>query len=329
MPRRVLFRTEGGRVPEIGTGHIFRSLRLADALATDCDIVFVSCAGAKFRFGHAQVRQHGYPLFLLPQAGSLNTLQSVVKRCSPDFVICDQYHYAAEELRIFRDSGAPVMTFDLPGAYRRYADYPIDTVASPAGGRFAGPKYAVIPPPRRGRFRRTPGRIFVCFGGFDYSGLTMMVSRTLARLPISQRVDVIVSRCYPDLARLRRAIGAADTRVTVHVQPDDFAELLAASDIAVVSGGVTMFQALSVGTSVMVVSQYAHQRDIVRRFSRSGAFIDLGPAKRLTHGKIDRTLTALLSDHARRRTLRRNAMALVDGRGLERVSRLVRAALNA
>jgi spore coat polysaccharide biosynthesis predicted glycosyltransferase SpsG len=40
--KTVLFRTDGGTVADVGTGHIHRSLLLAERLRDECRIVFTS-----------------------------------------------------------------------------------------------------------------------------------------------------------------------------------------------------------------------------------------------------------------------------------------------
>ena len=323
MPKKILFRVDGGCAKNTGTGHIFRCLLLARELRERYALIFVSVDRAEYEYGHAQIKKKGYRLHLLPPDRYHDVLRALVLRQKPDFIICDMYEYEEEELRILKSLSAPLMTFDHFDAHRQYSDYTINAVSRRQENRFDGLKYIVIPRPKRRPVRQIPAQIVVCVGGFDYGDLTFKILSALVRSRIAQRVDVIVTDLYFHLDRLKELARQTETTVTLHVQPDNFEELLSDCDVAFVSGGLTMFQALSVGASVVVISQYEHQRRTVEDFGASGAYIDLGTWDRLDESRIEEVVTCLLADAAQRRALGHNATTLVDGKGLQRVVRLV------
>ena len=325
--KTVLFRVDGGCVKDVGTGHVARALLLASELQGGHAVSFASLDKPEYEYGHARIRRHGHGLTLLPEAGYPDALRQLVTDVRPDIVVCDLFEYADEDLRAAASSGAPLVTFDHVDATRRYSTYPINAVVPRNGGSYEGPEYVVIPPPSIRAFSEVPRRIFVSFGGFDCAGLTLKVATLLARLGLPLHVDVVVSDLYADLARLKALEHASRTRIVVHVQPVNFEELLGESDIALVSGGLTLFQALAAGSAVVVISQYEHQNQTVANFEQSSAFVNLGNAEQADEHAIADALSRLVTDVERRRTLRRQATMLVDGQGLARVVRLIDDAL--
>jgi spore coat polysaccharide biosynthesis predicted glycosyltransferase SpsG len=323
VAKKILVRVDGGSVENIGTGHIFRCLLLGSELRGRGTLIFASLDSSEFGYGHAQIKKQGHDLCLLPPDQYHDALRELVSREDPDFVICDLYEYEEEELKILKASGAPLMTFDHVGSHRQCSDYPINAVVPRPRARYEGLDYIVISPPDIRPFRQTPEKLFVCFGGFDYGDLTFKVASALVELDVSQHVSVVVTSLYPHVSRLRELAANTPVRVAVHEQPDNFARLLSECDIACVSGGLTMFQTLSIGVSVVAISQYEHQRQTIEDFKPFGAYVDAGAGDRFDGHRFKEVLAGLVSNAAQRRELGDNARRMVDGRGLERVVRLV------
>jgi spore coat polysaccharide biosynthesis predicted glycosyltransferase SpsG len=298
-------------------------LLVAGALRARYAVVFASLDVPEYRYGHARITTHGYPLHLLPRGGYHDALRSLIRDVDPDFIACDLYEYDEEELKILEAARAPLMTFDHFGADRRYSDFPINAVSDPAQNPLEGPDYVVVPPPKVTPFREVPQNVFVCFGGYDHLDLTARVAGIMVRLGIGQRVHVVVSDIYPQVDALRTLTRQAHTDITIYQQPGNFEELLSDADIAFVSGGLTLFQALSLGVSVIVISQYEHQARTVSDFERYAAYVNLGQGDCVGEREITGALTRLIDHPGTRHTLRENARKLVDGKGLERIVRIV------
>jgi spore coat polysaccharide biosynthesis predicted glycosyltransferase SpsG len=316
---------DGGAVKNVGTGHLARCLLMARAVRDRHRVVFASLDVPEFAHGHDRITRDGYPLHRLP-AGDHAGLAKLANCERPDFTVCDLYEYDEAALRALKTTGAPLMTFDHLDASRAYADYAIDAVSPRTDGPFSGPDYIVVPPPTPRAFRDPAETIFVSFGGFDYFDLTPRVMGVIAKLDVRPRVDVVVGGVYDDVEGLKR-LARQNERITVHRQPEDFAALLNDADIAFVSGGLTMFQALSCGVATAVISQYDHQAATVADFRGAGAYLDLGKGDVVDAAAIAAALTHLIEASDLRRTLGENGRKLVDGRGLERIVRIVEDAL--
>ena len=323
MGKAVLFRVDGGSATDTGTGHIARCLLLAGRLRERHALCFASLDEPRYVYGHTRIADSGYQLHLLPRVHHSDALRQLIHTERPDFVVSDLYEYDEDELGILKAKGARLMTFDHDQEHSRYSDFPINAVMASSRSPYSGPGYAVIPPPRVVPERNVHRRTFVCFGGFDYCDLTFTVAGAIVASKVPQVVDIVVSALYPRLDDLRRLVASTFHTVSIHVQPENFEALLADSDIAVVSCGLTMFQALAAGTAVVTIGQYEHQRRNVAEFVGAGACIDLGMGDHLDAADVARVLARLTDDGNLRRDLSRTARRLVDGQGLERVVNLI------
>jgi spore coat polysaccharide biosynthesis predicted glycosyltransferase SpsG len=104
-------------------------------------------------------------------------------------------------------------------------------------------------------------------------------------------------------------------------------DALTAADVAVVAGGVTLYEACALGVPAVGLAVVAEQRPAVRAFARARAILDAGGVASSARA-IDRaalSVARLLSDDVLRARTSAEARRLVDGRGAERVARYVRA----
>ena len=100
-------------------------------------------------------------------------------------------------------------------------------------------------------------------------------------------------------------------------------KLLSRADLAITAGGLSAYEALCAGTPLLAASIDEFQQVTVTNLARAGACIDLGPAGLLQTGQIAGVLSGLEADPALRHDLSLRGRQIVDGRGAERVARLI------
>jgi spore coat polysaccharide biosynthesis predicted glycosyltransferase SpsG len=270
------------------------------------------------------IRDAGYPLHLLSQQGYLAELAGWVNVSEPDFIVCDKYRYDVEELITLKRNGAPLMTYDHFGSHRHLSDYPINAVVSEPGNPYSGLAYMVLPSPPVKTFREISESIFVCFGGFDYLDLTLRVVKLLAEMDVPLPINAVVGKDYANTADLSKYAGRSSSPIRIHQQPADFQDLMADSDIAFVAGGLTFYQALSLGLATAVICQYKHQWDQVNRITGHHAFIALGMGNAFDERCVATTVLDLMANKEVRRDYYQRGRSLVDGKGLMRVVKIIR-----
>ncbi len=99
--------------------------------------------------------------------------------------------------------------------------------------------------------------------------------------------------------------------------------LLSRVDLAITAGGLSAYEALCAGTPLMATSVDEFQQVTITNLARAGACIDLGPARFLKTHQISEILTSFEADPAKRQALSSLGPQIVDGRGAERVARLI------
>jgi spore coat polysaccharide biosynthesis predicted glycosyltransferase SpsG len=98
-------------------------------------------------------------------------------------------------------------------------------------------------------------------------------------------------------------------------------------DVAVVAGGVTLYEACALGTPAVALAVVPAQRRAIVEFAARGAVIDAGQVSGVNVNRAARSVARLLGDEQRRRATAGRARQLVDGLGAQRAAEQIRAML--
>jgi spore coat polysaccharide biosynthesis predicted glycosyltransferase SpsG len=308
---RVLFRVAAG--PRRGFGHLLRTLSLARALGVR---PLLSLRGP------APVVETALALGadVLAQSG----LRSL-KALAPDIVVIDDPVRAAARrwIEAARRSGALVVTVHDLGVGCPDGDVVIDgsvtKSARPAGRTaFTGTRYAIIDPdlstpPVERLARQNDRRVLVALGGGPRRTTALAIAEAIAALDpraevrIAGGFDTPVPAPAPSVAWLPPARGLSRE--------------LHRANVAVVGGGVSLYEACSAGVPTVGLPVVPGQVPTVRAFGRRGAVVAMpfrSPGRRTAAAVV-----ALLDDPRRREVLKRRALRLVDGKGAMRAAAAV------
>jgi spore coat polysaccharide biosynthesis predicted glycosyltransferase SpsG len=196
----------------------------------------------------------------------------------------------------------------------------------PGATGLSGPRFTVLDPQviraraaRRRRRARRRQRVLIALGGGSH---IFSVVRSL--------VDDIARRC-PDASitvaagfsqRNRPALGAARWID----RPDGLARDLAEADVAVVGGGMTLYESCAIGVPTVAIAVVPAQCAAIEAFAARHAAIDAGrlSEKRLVVTRAGAGVARLLRDVSARRLSFSAGRRLVDGRGVFRIAAQLR-----
>jgi len=305
---RALFRVAAG--PRTGYGHLVR----ATVLARACGVEPV----LSLRGGQA-ARRTARQLGCRVAAG---TARQLLKAVRPDVVVIDDPSPVAAHrfCRAARRQGLRVASVHDLGLGYCDADLTIDgSIAQPHGTAdgcaLLGTPYAILEPCGQPAARpRDAGTVLIALGG----GPRRQAARRLARM-IATRHPQVSIRVAGGFAALRRT--AADSRIVWLPPQRGLARELARADVAVVGGGVTLYEACAAGTPAVGVAVVPAQRPTICGFARLGAIRDGGSPSHVRRAAAE--VTRLIEQSALRARVAREARALVDGDGARRVAAAV------
>jgi spore coat polysaccharide biosynthesis predicted glycosyltransferase SpsG len=317
-PLRVLFHAAAG--PRLGFGHLVRCRSLARALGVDARVSIRGSAATR-----AAAALAGWQVLASDDDREL-------RKTDPQLLIIDDPSQQAAGIwvRRARRLGLRVATVHDLGVGYVASDLGIDGSIEPgvdmrgSYGDLRGPAHAILDPDvtalREHHVEATPNQILIALGGGSHG---VMFAERLCRAIAAE---------VPE-AQIRVAIGFSGGRCRrplahgewIHAL-DGLAAELAAASVAVVAGGVTLYEACALGVPAVAVAVTPAQTPTICAFAAHGAAIDGGVSGtgRCTVEAVAAEVAGLLRRRVSRRRLTAAGQRLVDGRGAFRVGAALR-----
>jgi len=247
-------------------------------------------------------------------------------------LVVDGYDFTVDYLRAVRGSAALLCVIDDVAALDAY---PCDAIvnqnahADPVayagkaegaqlllGGRYAllRPEFAVPPSVAR-------TGVFATFGGVDPHGASAVFLAACGLLRDRGPMSLAIGAANPHADDL--ALAALRSGVAALRDVRDMAAAFAGAEIVVTAGGSTLWEACACAAPMVVLAVTAEEAASAEALAARGGCLYLGPLAQVTPAAIAAAVEGLARDPERRAALGAAARAVVDGRGADRVARVL------
>lgn len=315
----ILFRVDGGG--EVGMGHIYRCLTLADEVRNrlNCEVTFLS--DSAYEGGVKKIEEHGFEVVPYETERVAEAIHSL----DPDIVILDVLDTKAEDIRALHDASAAIINLEDLGGGLEQADFVVNALYEYVGdgaNQLFGADYLIL----RDEFvdkgftvRSTVENVLLTFGGSDPQNFsTALVQGLLSReLPYEYRLIL-----GPDFGHddpLRGAPAADRNQIQVLEDVSNMAEQMAWADVAICSGGRTVYELAAMGTPAIVIAQNEREASRMEELDRRGIVRFVGEGLAFEAETVVDELLALADDFSGRVVMSRKGQEFVDGKGVRRV----------
>lgn len=305
-------------------GHVVRQIHLARVLRNrGMDIEF-------FVTDHPPsielLRRQNFPVKIVAKEedlpGELDTTH--------DLALLDIQDTKKDFIDALRERSCKIMSFEDLGDGRNHVDLLVDCNLEPEQAQHLKPPvkalfglpYSVLAEEFRQYhqqkkiFSESLETLLVTMGGTDPNNLTMQLARCFQRSSKKTAITFVAGPGFKETPALIKLTSSTDSFQVLH-QPGNMAELLFHHQAVCCSGGVTLHEALAVGTPAFVISQVMAQQEKTRPLEKRGTAIDLGLAKDFDSDKIS-IIWELTKDQLE--SMSAKAKELVDGKGIVRVA---------
>lgn len=315
-----------------GSGHIVETLHLSRALANVPWRAYLSRQTPPAllkRFGSRAQTVDGFSPVKLARLGP-SLLERGLSTAVLNFLKIEP-----TQVNALKRCGLKVVCITAKGGRPAHCDLWIDLgigARSSTNSR-GGPKFMVLSPAfrrwaRRARVHRGRiTRLLILMGGTDFSGASAALVGAMAGRLASVEKHVVAGPNFAHLARLRQALASVDDgSFRLHRSPADLPALMARSDAAFTFGSDTSLELACVGTPTILLHEAPHERRQALFLARKGCGLFFGPPSSVTARRA-LSFVRRLDDPAVRNRCARAGRRLVDGRGGERVARILRRGL--
>nr|WP_298096649.1 hypothetical protein [uncultured Shinella sp.] len=330
--------------PQVGMGHLVRCRVLADAfqaigqkaviygpstsyrLAEDetrfaawCERVPGASIGADAAAFMAFADAHGAKKAVIDDYRANGEFQQVLQNAGMDWL--QQFDASREQVFLGRlvVNASP---YERPEHYRAVASHP--------EVRFLlGPRYAILRKEFEGivvpKPREQTGNVFLSFGGGDDKGAALGVLSALQ--PIAgpdTRLHLVSGASNPRIAEIAARIEAEGWRnVILHVNPPDIPKLMVASDLAILGGGTTTYEAARCGLPMLLLAIAENQVRQSQGWEDLGAARYLGRWGDVTPGEVAEAYATLVETVGLAAEMARRGTELVDCGGTRRLMNML------
>lgn len=306
---------------EIGLAHAVRTGRLVGSLSTQPEITVAGHDTALLRphFGGAHytgidefVRAGTRPDAYLVDCPVLD-LNFCLKRADGTaipVIVVDDYGG-----RIDADL---VINGTVLDDYHRYSGL------SDGAQLFCGADYALIDPVFANTPWRGPGEgkalTIVAGGGNRAADWVHELVDYEPELKTLGPTNLIVGQAFPEFEKLiSRAEGSSIT-LFKGINATEMAALLSNASVALVTGGMIVYEALAVGVPTIVFPQETNLVKEAEWFAQQNCIRNLGYDGGMQMTLVSKTIRHLIDNPAMAVTCSQNARATIDGRGMERAA---------
>ena len=341
----ILFRCDGSH--EIGMGHVVRCLALADELQENCDCL-VSFAMRTSEIGIEKIKQF-YRVMIPDEAQQIFDYESWLADCinttKANVLILDVRDGLSKSVlrNIKQKFDIKIVTIDDPEDKRLEADlafYPpvpqvkrIDWTGF-TGKLYVGWEWVIL---RREfvnarhffnnhsklKAQNSKPRILVTMGGSDPQGMTIKAVKALKMLEEDFEAVVVLGAGFQQKKELHNLLSACKHCFDVRENVENMAELMAQSDLAVASFGVTAYELAAMGVPAIYLCLTEDHAESASAFVKEGMAISLGVFTHVNSEMIARGISNILNNKSLLSKLADNARKHIDGQGAARISRLM------
>ncbi|TDK64134.1 UDP-2,4-diacetamido-2,4,6-trideoxy-beta-L-altropyranose hydrolase [Bacillus salipaludis] len=317
--KKIVLRVDGYK--EIGLGHIFRTLSIANNII-DHEVVFLMCE--KHDLGIRLVKEQNFNVVTFID----NPVDEII-RLGPDIVINDILDTSKDYIQSLKNLGIKVFNFEDLGDGAEYADgvfnalYPGDV---PFENFYTGEKYYIS----RNEFvntnikeiKKEVKNILITFGGTDPNNLTLKTLKSICNLNENFDITIILGPGYLHFDELNEEVKKIKRRINIYKTVKNMADHMYNSDIIFSSAGRTMYEIAMIGTPSIIIAQ--NYREVTHLFGHNyNGFINLGIHSEVNDERIKSVLIRLISDFDLRRNMHKRMLKHDLKHGLKRIFSII------
>ncbi|MBS4537829.1 UDP-2,4-diacetamido-2,4,6-trideoxy-beta-L-altropyranose hydrolase [Clostridium sp. D2Q-11] len=347
--KNIGIRVDGGK--SVGMGHLVRCLSLAKELRQNGDNVYFL---SKFEDGIKKIEIEGFKYIKLQEdneekiegfhygnkselINEVEQLSSIIKEKNISALIVDSYNVTKE---CFLDLKKEVDTLIYIDDINKFS-YPVDIIIN--GNITAtdmnyeryyekellllGAKYTLI----RDEFKNLPKKvinkdikeIMITTGGSDPYGVTLKILDSLNLDLKKIKYNVVIGNGFD-----RELICELEERyhlnenIIFHKNPPSMSEIMLKSDIAISSGGSTIYELCATGTPAITFIYAENQESLVKKMEKEEYIKSLGWFNEFDKESLQNTLKQLVG-YSDRENISNKIKKLVDCNGARRTADII------
>jgi len=335
--KRLIIRADAST--QIGTGHLMRCLALAQTWQdSGGHVTFITACQSEGLL--QRLREEGFDIHLLadpyPHPDDWDYTGNVLAGSPGAWVVLDGYHFDEIYQQRVKQAGHQLLVIDDTAHLKHYyADIVLNQnlgadklgySCEPYTCLLLGTRYVLL---RReflawkDRQREIPDvarRVLVTLGGGDPENHTLKVIQALHKMNTADlEAVVVIGASNPHARVLESAVRQSPVPIRLTSDARNMPELMAWADVAVSSGGTTVWELAFMGAPAFVAVTTPIEEFLVSGLEKYGLFLSLGWISRLPMAQLTEALNMMIQDKRMRSDMSTLGQRLIDGAGCDNV----------
>ena len=281
------------------------------------------------------MRYESFGINIIPESENWAETGKMLDKYPDSWVVLDGYHFNETYQQQVKEAGHRLLVIDdMAHLKHYYADVVLNQnlhaellhySCEPYTQLLLGTKYVLL---RRefqawkGWKRKIPAiarHVLVTLGGADPGNYTLKVIQALQQLSVlGLEATVVIGGSNVHADTLQTEAGGSIPIRLIH-DAANMPELMAEADVAVASGGATVWELAFMGVPSIVGITAQIEEYLVKGLEKNGLFSCIGWFKDISLEKVQQALSWLIRDERARRDMIKLGQRLVDGAGCDNV----------
>ena len=324
MKTKIIFRSDAGNIPEVGTGHLYRSITISKILKKKFNlkkkqIRFISKTNKKYKISGKILKQNNinfkkYKNFLLKE--NSNDEIDIFKKNPANLLVIDRWGNTKKNtIKQIKNHFSKIILIDDKCQHSDF-DLKINSLLNTRkdcnnSKKFKNlilPSYLFKNLKTKKKIKKNIKNVFLSFGGFDKNQYRRTILNFFKKK--EYKINLFLPSNYSSQKKAK--IGNSN----IYYFPEKFFfKYLSKSDISIVSGGLTLFDSLFFGIPTICIPQYDHQYKNAKILKHFEAILIINP------NNIDKSLMYnfdnLYKNYKKRKKLVFNGKKIINQKNMD------------
>lgn len=271
----IVFRCDGGDIPELGYGHLYRCLVLANYLQKKLllkpkKIIFIIKSKNKYLKGLRILKKYNFSIFKIHENIKDYGIKEVqyFKKIQGNLLIIDRLGRVPKNFfKTISNRFKKKIILDDSSNNRKLFDLSLNPLiqnVSRDKNSKIGFEYLILKPTTGLKKMVNENNIFLFFGGFDAQNITPKIIKLLNQINRNFKL-------FLPLSLKERKFEKISYNKIYYYKSNQYYNRLAISNIAITSGGIGLFDAILNKKKIICIPQYVHQTKNAKKIAKKKA----------------------------------------------------------
>ena len=326
---QLLIRTAGGKAKnkQLGLGHIFRTINLANELQKKFDIHFlIEDFGGVTKI----LKDHGFSsIKKIPNDVDLKKdikyTEENIEKTGARILIVDRFRTKKEYLKKMKSEIKTILITDLKNI-DYHADLLINGFIGYKNQKFnnkfqtlciVGPRYQILnskfqkPKPLRKKFT-----ILASFGGIDEKKISELLLDSIEKILPLIKIKLILGPASQKSEKVKEFEKKYPKNLRVQKGADNMAKEISQSKFGFCTGGLTTYEFAAMKVPFVMICDDTHQLITAKEWHKAKIWINLCLINKKTKRKIQDVVEKMIISEK----INYNKINFVDGKGVQRIN---------